>query len=276
MTVRPQSLGVVYVYTHRDDPKEADRVHREIDQTVKQDYLMVPVDGDQITDLAACLNLGILACVQAGCEYITWVHGDFHYDDPAWYDTLRYTLEAYPEITKLCAANSRDEIHPPRIMQEQSWLMRSRDFLANPWLFFDERFLRCGGCEDYAQSLQILARGKLVVVTPEATVFHAGMQTRGKYDTSEHQRYNQGIFGQITHLGQLVEVHQSRYFGWFLDNMEYEFALSQLSPVWRKVITEPRCALPGPVGTIRHDTYPQYGPAIRALYEADRAISDFT
>jgi len=275
MTTRPNSLGVLYIHTPHDDPAEMTRVYKEIQQTIQQDFLFIPIDGSQFPDITVCLNLGIKAALDQGIEYVHWAHGDMYYlQDPTWYDVLRSTLQAYPEVMKICASNSRDEIHPPRIGQEQTWLMRTADFKQNPWLWFDERFIRCGGCEDYAQHLNILARGKLVCITPETTVMHRGMQTRSRYDSNPHQLANQHAFGQFSHLGQLVEVHQPTYFGWFLNSTEYDFAVAQLSGPWKELHGE-RCALPCPVGVLQHDLYPQYGEAIRALYEEARRTSDF-
>ena len=226
--IRKDSLGVIYIHTRYDDPKDFELRQKELDAAVKQDYVILKIDGDQFPDLTVCLNKGIHQAIQLGCEYVHWCHGDFHYDDPDWYDVLRHSLEAWPQILKICASNSRDEIHPMRIGQEQSWLMATSTFTKFPWAYFDERYLRCGGCEDYQQHFSILGHGFIVAITPETTIFHKGAQTRGKYDTNEHQLRNQGIFAQLTGFGGLVEIHKPEYFGCLLDPAEQRAATENL------------------------------------------------
>lgn len=211
--MRKNSLGVIYVKTHRDSEEEEKRVLEELNTQLNTDWFMVSVNGDEIPDLSQCLNIGIDFCIKQGAEYIHWMHNDFHYDDPEWFPCLKQILDCYPQVIKACASNSRDPIGKWRIGQEQSWLMRADYFSYLPFLYFDERFVRCGGCEDYLQHLNILSRGGLVIITPDCTVHHKGAQTRSQYNTTEHQLFNQGVFSQISGFGQLIEVHDPKYFG---------------------------------------------------------------
>jgi hypothetical protein len=234
--MRPGSLGIIYVKTHRDSEEDFQRVYKELQSCLLPDWFVITVDGDQWPDLSRCLNIGIDYCIAQGAEYISWLHGDFHYDDLNWFVTLRNTLIAYPHILKICASNSRDPILGWRIGQEQSWLIKSESFQLFPWLYFDERFIRCGGCEDYMQHLNILFRALLCVITPEATIFHKGAQTRGKYDTNPHQIFNQSLFGQISGFNQLVEVHDKKYFGCLWDDNELSTLIGMIAPELRKAL----------------------------------------
>lgn len=186
-------------------------------------YLPIIINGDNFPDITSCLNLGIAQAIASGAKYVTWAHTDMDWQDPHWFPTLRNILDIYPEVFKICASNSRDQIHPWRIGQEQSWLMRTMDFQKNSWLWFDSRFRKCGGCEDYLQHFNILARGHLIAITPDTTIFHKGAQTRSKYDSNPDQLYNQGLFGLMTEFGQLVEVHQAGYFGVLCADREEAF-----------------------------------------------------
>jgi len=194
----------------------------------------IVIDGDIFPDITTCLNLGIMQAIEQKIPYVTWAHTDMLWEDPYWFHTLRNILEVYPEILKICASNSRDEIHPWRIGQEQSWLMRTKDFEENDWLWFNPKFRKCGGCEDYYQHYQILTRGKLIAITPDATVKHAGAQTRSKYDSNPDQLFNQQIFGQLTRYGQLIEVHQPGYFGILTPNREQ--AIDNVHPGLRALL----------------------------------------
>jgi hypothetical protein len=190
-------------------------------------YQAILINGDTIPSITEGLNLGIKAAIQLEAKYIHWNHTDFLYDDPKWFPVLREELEKHPSLLKICAANSRDPLGKYRIGQEQTWLMRTQDFVKYPNLFFEEKFIRCGGCEDYYQHLRILASGKLIAITPWSTIHHAGAQTRSKYDSNPHQLYNQQVFGTVTGLNRLVEVHQPSYFGCSLTDEEYSKALAE-------------------------------------------------
>ncbi len=232
------SLAIVYVRTKYDNPVELNRSIDEVLQSLeplmkegKLEVIVIPVDGDAVPDLSACLNRGITDAFRNNCDYVHWLHSDFTYDDPDWFLKLKFYLDTYPEIMKICASNSREVIEPMRIGQEQSWLMRVPDFYRYPWLYFDERFIRCGGCEDYYQHLQILGRGKLVLITPDCTIHHRGAASRDTYDSHPHQRQNRAIFAQINGYNEFIEVHQAKYLGCLLKPDERDWAMSQINPI---------------------------------------------
>ena len=187
-------LAVIYIYTAHEGTKSIDTVRGEFEKGFDGEYLWVAVDGTVFPDITQCLNIGVKAAIQNNCDYITWAHNDMEWTDPAWAYALANILEAYPGIKKMCASNSRDQIYPFRIGQEQTWLMRVSDFEKHPWLWFDERFIRCGGYEDWRQSVNILSRGGLVCITPDCTVFHKGAQTRSSYDSTQHQLHNNAVW----------------------------------------------------------------------------------
>lgn len=229
--MRKGSLGVIYIRTKHDNPNEFERVQLELDITVKADYFIVGIDGDKNPDLTRCLNMGIQSCKTAGAEFIHWAHPDFHYDDPKWFSTLREILEAYPEILKVCASNSRDEIGPWRIGQEQSWLMRANDFDSFPWLYFNEQFKGIGGYEDWYQSYQILGHGYVLCITPEVTVHHLGASSRTKHDTTKDQWFNHDVFCRLTEFPKAIEPHLPEFFGYFLTVKQTQYRLQTMSPV---------------------------------------------
>ncbi len=229
-------LATILIFTSHDKHL-VDATMAGLEESLKGiPYLPILVDGDNFPDITSCLNMGIGVALNNGCQFIHWVHTDMEYRDKNWFPTLRSILNKHPEILKICASNSRDEIGPLRIGQEQTWLMRTRDFTLHEWLWFDPRFIRCGGCEDYYQHLQILVHGFLILITPECTIYHKGAQTRSLYDTNPHQLKNQQLFGELTGYGQLVEVHDKGFFG-----AKYPFELrdqiiNQLDPRLKELI----------------------------------------
>lgn len=272
MNTRPNSLGIVYIETQWDNSADFDARRRELDGTVPEAYYIVKIDGDKVPDLSTCLNRGIQTCIEAGVEYIHWCHGDFKYTDPFWFKRLRDFLVDNPQVLKACASNSRDEIHPLRIGQEQTHVYRAIDFLKYPWLFFDQRYIRCGGSEDYAQHLNLLARGYLICITPSTSIFHKGAQTRGKYNTNKEALINQGIFAELTGFGGLVEVHQPCYWGCALSQAEREEKKSMLSPFLRNLLGDCETVDVGDRQAFLNAIFPQ-SPQAQAILLAQAQIN---
>jgi hypothetical protein len=234
--MKKDSLGVISVVTQWDDRLELQRAYDELSKCNIGDYFIIQINGSEFPDLSVCLNAGIDFCIAQGVEFIHWLHADFAYDDHEWFQSLKGVLNAYPICLKACASNSRDPIGSWRIGHEQSYLLRTSDFLDKPWLFFDERFVRCGGCEDYMLHLNILFRGCIVLVSPECTVYHKGAQTRGKVDTNEAQIYNQTLFGKISGFSQLIEIHDKKYYGCLMSDEELDVITNLIPPQLRKTL----------------------------------------
>ena len=247
------SLGVVVVQTKWDSLDRTREVVNQLKQTVPTCEVVV-VDGDQCKNLSDCLNHGIRFLGAKRCQYVHWLHNDFSYNDPQWFLKLKTILFQDPSILKICASNSRDPIGPFRIGQEQSWLMRMEDFLRFPWLWFDSRFVKCGGMEDWMQSLHILGRGGIVAITPETAIYHVGAQTRSKYDTNPDQLYNQWLYGALTGIGQAFDPHDAKFFGCFLTANERNQALASLSEKCMELI--PKGIRGVDLSAVRDKTWP--------------------
>lgn len=236
-------LAVILISTKWDSKSPAE-IQRLFEEGFDGEYTFLVTDGCAIPDITHCLNVGIKTAINLGCKYVHWIHSDFTYENKQWFPVLKQTLDAYPEILKICASNSRDPIGDWRIGQEQTWLMRCADFVKYPWLFFDQNFVRCGGAEDYMQHLNILGRGKLIAITPEATIYHKGAQSRGKYDSNQEAMYNYHIFGQKTGFNQLIEVHTTDYFGLLLPEEERRAALEAVPESVRELLSLRASTLP--------------------------------
>jgi len=76
--------------------------------------------------------------------------------------------------------------------QEQAYLIR-RGILFRIGLF-DEKFIGIGGYEDWDMNNRIRQEGLKVVIVPRSKVWHKGMQTRSRRDTSAEQIYNAGVY----------------------------------------------------------------------------------
>lgn len=173
-------------------------------------FIVVSGEGKN-KDLTAALNAGIQAAIESDCDYVFWAHPDMRFDQPNWHLPLVSILNSCPRCLKVCASNSRDPIGELRLDQEQSWMMRTRDFQEIEGLYFDETFKAIGGFEDWYQSWQIITSGYLVVVTPTAKVFHAGMGTRKLKDTVAEQQGNSEVYCKLTGVNE--NPHQWQFFG---------------------------------------------------------------
>ena len=215
-------LGVILILTKWDNRSLVESKLLELRSSIPSEttFSIITIDGDDIVDLSVCLNVGIQEAIKQSCKYIFWLHLDFTFDDKNWFPILRQILDTQPDILKICASNSRDPISSLRIGQEQTFLWRAEDFRKYPWLFFNPAFIRCGGVEDWLQSLLILANGFFVLITPDCHIFHKGAQTRKNYDTNQHQLHNHAVFSNLTGFGQLVDPHTPEFFGSFLSAEE--------------------------------------------------------
>jgi GT2 family glycosyltransferase len=143
--------------------------------------------------LAVALNTGFNHLRENGYDYIGWIHPDMRFDDPEWLTGLLHELRCWPKVGKVCAANTRDPI-PEAIIDghEQCYLIR-RHVLDEIGLF-DESFVGIGGYEDWDMNRRILNAGYRVVITPRAQVFHQGMATRSRRDTTAEQERNRDLY----------------------------------------------------------------------------------
>lgn len=141
------------------------------------------------TSLTEALNTGFRWLREQGCEFIGWIHPDMLFTDPKWLSGLTHELACWPKVGKVCAANTRDGMPAAMIDgHEQCYLMR-RQALDEIGLF-DERYVGIGGYEDWDMHRRLLNAGWRVVLTPRAPVFHKGMATRSRRDTTAEQVAN--------------------------------------------------------------------------------------
>jgi GT2 family glycosyltransferase len=61
---------------------------------------------------------------------------------------------------------------------------------------FDERFIKCGGYEDWDYNNRVLAEGYQVMITKGSVVWHPTMGTRKNHDESESGRKNAELYSQ--------------------------------------------------------------------------------
>lgn len=145
------------------------------------------------TPLAEALNLGFRYLLEAGYDFIGWIHPDMRFDDPHWLEGLLHEMRCWEQLGKVCAANTRDTLPADLVDgQEQCYLIR-RSVLEEIGLF-DERFVGIGGYEDWDMNQRILNAGYRVAITPRAQVFHKGMATRSRRDTTSEQIANAAYF----------------------------------------------------------------------------------
>lgn len=232
-------VAAIHIHT-KWDREQTNYSHDQFKKSgIPKNNLFFLLDGDTTPAITTCLNFGIQSAIKTKCKYVFWSHSDFNYDDPNWFQTLSRILDENPSILKICASNSRDTKYPLRLGQEQGYLLRSKDFTDKPWLYFNEQYLKCGGLEDWDQSLQILGRGYLILITPEATIYHKGAQTRSQYDSNPDQWHNHGVFANLTGFGCVKEVHIKEHFGIGLDEVTFYERLNAINPVLRTALELP-------------------------------------
>lgn len=145
------------------------------------------------TSLTVALNTALRFLRDQGYDYIGWIHPDMRFEHADWLAGLLHELQCWPRVGKACAANTRDPL-PEHMVdgQEQCYLVRTS--VLDEIGLFDEGYVGIGGYEDWDMNRRILNAGYRVVVTPRAQVFHQGMATRERRDTTAEQVANAEYF----------------------------------------------------------------------------------
>jgi len=150
---------------------------------------------NSLESLTKTMNYGFSALMsRQECDYIGWIHPDMEFREP-WLRELVATMQEHPEIGKVCSFNTRDggpvsyELFEG---QEQAYIIR-RGTLFRIGLF-DENFIGIGGYEDWDMNNRIQKEGLKVVISPLSRVWHKGMATRERRDTTAEQIHNAGVY----------------------------------------------------------------------------------
>lgn len=159
-------------------------------------------ETDSLLSLTECLNFGLDHFrVRHDIQYIGWIHPDMRFDDPSWLTNLWKELQDHPKIGKICAANTNYSIVDDLISgHEQCYIIRKD--IVNKVGLFDENFVGIGGYEDWDYNRRILNHdGYKIMTTNKARVWHKGMGTREKRDTTQEQiangQYYESKWGDI-------------------------------------------------------------------------------
>lgn len=174
-------------------------------------------NGRDLKHLSHALNEGIQHIIQHGYEYVIWIHADMKFENADWIVKLLDRMENDPKMGKLHPFNYNDERTdhgPERPGNACPWIIRTKTLLeVHEWRektgkrhrtkpsqhleVFNEGYIGIGGYEDWDLNNVILELGYEVVITPISRVFHQGMGTRGRNDTTYCQRYNAGYYASI-------------------------------------------------------------------------------
>lgn len=146
-------------------------------------------------DLTKSLNMGIVNLLdKEDIGFIGWVHSDMLFT-PSWLGILVNTMTTHQEIGKLSAFNNRDrEPDTTELYEgdEQCYLVRRGVFQRIG--LFDERFLRCGGYEDWDLSNRIREEGFKVMIDPNSIVWHEGTYTRRQTEQTFFEQMNKTYY----------------------------------------------------------------------------------
>jgi glycosyltransferase involved in cell wall biosynthesis len=128
------------------------------------------------------------------CNMIGWIHPDMTFE-PEWLSWLVSALNFHQDIGKVCSFNLRDgEPQGKKFIdgQEQCYIIK-RNLLYRVGLF-DENFIGIGGYEDWDLNNRIRREGLRVVISTQSRMWHKGMATRERRDTTAEQIHNSGVY----------------------------------------------------------------------------------
>lgn len=165
------------------------------------------LDNPAEVHLSRALNQGLRHLLaDPRVRYACWVHNDMLFFR-GWLDNLIHVAE-HPEIGKLApwnvsgdpaqyddawaacfTAQHRHEFHPGN---NCPWVMR-REVVERVGPF-DERFIKCGGWEDWDYNNRVIDCGYRVGTTGASVIWHEGMGTRNYVDNSEACHYNSVVY----------------------------------------------------------------------------------
>lgn len=157
--------------------------------------------------LTRALNQGMARLLaDPAVRYICWIHNDMRFF-PGWLENLARVADR-PEMGKVAPWNvsgdpaQYDDAWAERFMAEHReefipgnncpWIMR-REVVRQVGLF-DERFIRCGGWEDWDYNNRVLDAGYLVGTTGASVVWHEGMGTRSHVDNRDACAHNASVY----------------------------------------------------------------------------------
>lgn len=157
--------------------------------------------------LSVALNQGLRRLLSdPGNRYIGWIHNDMTFY-PNWLQRLTDHLMHNPSVGKL-APVSLHLFGPDDPDFAEEFMARHQGICypgnACPWIMpreviekvgeFDERFVKCGGYEDWDYNNRILEAGFQVMITKGSVVWHPAMGTRKNRDESASARHNGKIY----------------------------------------------------------------------------------
>lgn len=159
--------------------------------------------------LTTALNQGLARFLaDPRIEYIAWIHNDMRFFK-GWLGNLVAVADR-PEMGKVAPWNvsgdpaQYDDAWAARFMNEHReefipgnncpWVMRKE--VVRQVGLFDERFLKCGGWEDWDYNNRVLDCGYLVGTTGASVVWHEGMGTRNFVDNRDACMHNATVYVQ--------------------------------------------------------------------------------
>ncbi len=159
--------------------------------------------------LTRALNQGLTALLgDPRVEFLAWIHNDMLFFR-GWLEGL-VSVARRPEIGKLAPWNVSGDPSQytdewaARFMAEHReaflpgnncpWIMR-REVVERVGLF-DERFIKCGGWEDWDYNNRVLDAGYLVGTTGASVVWHEGMGTRNHVDNRDACLHNSVVYAE--------------------------------------------------------------------------------
>jgi GT2 family glycosyltransferase len=156
------------------------------------------VKWDKLESLSYTMNIGFAYLMgRQECSYIGWAHSDMKFEY-GWLSQLVAYLKGDFGLGKACSFNTRDGFPQTEELidgHEQCYLIPKNVLLQIG--LFNEEFIGIGGFEDWCLNNRIRKEGFRVVIVPTSLVYHKGMGTREKRDTTAEQIYNRVVYQKI-------------------------------------------------------------------------------
>lgn len=167
------------------------------------------IENKQPVCLTVALNQGVRYLLSdTGIQYIGWIHNDMTFYSK-WLSRLVNYLTRNPRIGKL-APVSLHLFGPNEANFAEDFMLQNQGgfYPGNtcPWIMpreviekvglFDERFIQCGGYEDWDYNNRILQAGYEVIITQGSVVWHPAMGTRKNHDETDSAQFNSELYYQ--------------------------------------------------------------------------------
>jgi glycosyltransferase involved in cell wall biosynthesis len=187
----------------------------------KSFVITVSLSGRNLQHLSHALNEGIQHAIEAmDAEFVVWLHADMKIVEQDWLEKMieRFQKDDVGKLHPFNVGDGRADHGDEHPGNSCPWMIRTdllklvsdrrselsfktnsrhRTRPKNELECFNEGYIGIGGYEDWDLNNVILDIGKSVLISPVTKIYHSGMGTRERRDTTFEQRYNASLYAHI-------------------------------------------------------------------------------